>query len=70
MKIATSAMIDAPYSSTVAKVDLVPDSEAKWFARYESTGIFCALASAIFCGDSVNRQLKAKNITTATISML
>jgi hypothetical protein len=33
-------MIDAPYSSTVAKVDLVPDSEAKWFARYESTGIF------------------------------
>src|SRR5690606_37918374 len=24
----------------------------------------------MFCGESVNRQLKAKNITTATISML
>ncbi|MNC32258.1 hypothetical protein D3C75_806040 [compost metagenome] len=62
--------MDAPYSSVVAKVDLVPDIEEKWFARYESTGIFCALASAMFCGESVNRQLKAKNITTATINML
>lgn len=32
--------------------------------------MFCALASAMFCGESVNRQLKAKNITTATISRL
>ena len=32
--------------------------------------MFWALASAIFCGDKVKRQLKAKNITTATISML
>ena len=38
--------------------------------QIESTGIFCALASAMFCGERVNRQLKAKNITTATISML
>lgn len=33
LKMATVAMIDAPYSSRVAKVDLVPDIEAKWFAR-------------------------------------
>ncbi|CQQ84376.1 Uncharacterised protein [Salmonella enterica subsp. enterica serovar Typhimurium str. DT104] len=32
--------------------------------------MFCAFASAMFCGESVNRQLKAKNITTATISIL
>jgi hypothetical protein len=36
---ATRAIIDAPYSSTVAKVDLVPDMEAKWFARGEHRNV-------------------------------